>query len=90
MRNVGHNPAANWRKTRPESLSNSPRTARAAPDCGSNRSNPWPLFMLFSYVYKSHVTKCTGNRILGAIFVLATDESRKAPLYVWMTRTCSA
>ena len=34
-----------------------------------------------------YVTNGTGSRILGALFVLATDECRKAPSAVWMSCT---
>jgi hypothetical protein len=36
------------------------------------------------------VTKRTGNRILGALFVLMELECRKAPSLVWMTRRIPA
>ena len=69
---------------------NSPRT-RARPRIGSQIAKiRGDASRGFSCAYKSYVTKCTGNRILGTLFVIATNECRKAPLHVWMTRTRSA
>jgi hypothetical protein len=45
---------------------------------------------LTSEYRESHVTFNTGNRILGAVFVVPTNQSRAVRSDAWMTRTCSA